>query len=132
MPSYSSAVLAADPHGKHDGLLNAFEVQRLDLTGSLVVLSACETGCGQTSLPGEQLSLERAFLVAGADVVVSSLWEVSDQSTRDLMIAFHRARAAGKHMDVALAGAMNTVRHGSPDPHSWGAFRVVAGALEER
>ena len=53
---------------------------------SLATLSACETGLPAAVQPtDEHISLASAFLYAGANSVVSSLWAVSDISTSLLM-----------------------------------------------
>jgi len=73
-----------------DGILYAVEVADVDLRQvQLVTLSACQSGLG-TQADGEGLlGLQRAFHVAGAESVVSSLWKVNDQATRLLMERFH-------------------------------------------
>ncbi len=76
-------------HGD-DGSLTAEELQSLDLTGTdLVVLSACETGCGELAAGEGVLGLGRSLFVAGARGFMLSLWQVPDASTRDLMDGFY-------------------------------------------
>jgi hypothetical protein len=53
---------------------------RIRLNGSLVLLSACESGIGVPSAAGEG-NLLQAFLLAGAACVVPSYWMVNDLSS---------------------------------------------------
>lgn len=127
-PQYSALILAK-PTGGEDGLLHAYEIERLHIDADVVVLSACETGRGQQRGSEGSLALDRAFLSAGVGAVVSSLWVVDDDSTALLMSKFHDRVRAGDPADVALRAAMLAVRS-SPDhanPHFWSAFRVIGG-----
>ncbi|MEO1035155.1 MAG: CHAT domain-containing tetratricopeptide repeat protein [Pseudomonadota bacterium] len=96
-----------------DGLLQAWEIfDRLRLRASLVVLSACRTGFGRETSSEGLLGLQRAFLYAGARSVVSSLWNVADRSTRDLMVEFHVRLEAGADVDNALRDAQLALLQG--------------------
>src|SRR5262249_60987455 len=53
------------------------------------VLSACETGLGETAGGEGLLGLQRAFQVSGTRTVVASLWKVDDEWTRKLMERFY-------------------------------------------
>lgn len=71
--------------------LTAEEIQHLDLSAcELAVLSACETALGSARAGEGLMSLRRAFRVAGARAVLSSLWKVEDQATAELMANFYR------------------------------------------
>jgi CHAT domain-containing protein len=77
--------------GEEDGILTALEVSEMQLPRlELAVLSACETGLGNSAGGEGLLGLQRAFQVAGARTVVASLWEVPDQATQALMSEFYR------------------------------------------
>jgi CHAT domain-containing protein len=76
--------------GDDNGVLTAFEAAGLDLWGTkLVVLSACDTGIGEVKSGDGVYGLRRAFILAGAESQMMSLWPVSDRSTRDLMISYY-------------------------------------------
>src|SRR6185436_8675324 len=80
-----------------DGILTALEVTGLDLWGTrMVVLSACETGIGDTRDGEGVYGLRRALVLAGSESQIMSLWQVSDQATRDLMIAYYRRLRRGE------------------------------------
>lgn len=77
-------------HGENDGILTADEIAFLRLEGcELVVLSACQTGLGATAGGEGILGLQRSFQLAGARSVVSSLWNVNDEATNQLMQLFY-------------------------------------------
>lgn len=105
------------------GTLTGLEAAGLDLAGTeLVVLSACETGRG-TIRKGEGVyGLRRALLVAGAESLLSSLWRVSDQATRDLMVSLYQGLLRGLGRAAALQGAERAVRARRPHPYYWAPF----------
>ncbi|MEA5626322.1 CHAT domain-containing protein [Nostoc sp. UHCC 0251] len=92
-PALSGIVLSlVDKQGKPQtrGFLRLNDIFNLDLPAELIVLSACESGLGD-DVQGEGLvGLTRGFMYAGAARVTVSLWNVNDQSTKELMIAFYK------------------------------------------
>ncbi len=71
--------------------MTALEVASLNLQGvDLAVLSACETGLGQSAGGEGMLGLQRAFQVAGAQTTITSLWSVDDAATQTLMVEFYK------------------------------------------
>jgi len=77
--------------GEDDGILSALEVATLDLSQvEMAVLSACETGLGNTVSGEGVVGLQRAFQVAGARTTITSLWPVDDLGTQLLMSRFYR------------------------------------------
>ncbi len=114
---------------KNDGLLTAFEAASLDLHGTqLVVLSACETGLGEVRSGDGVYGLRRALTLAGAETHVMSLWQVSDEATRDLMIGFYKKLIAHEGRVAAMrAVQLEWLRKSSRShPFYWAAF-VVTG-----
>ena len=73
------------------GLLTAEELSTLDLTNcDLAVLSACDTNVGVRRAGQGVASLQRALQMAGARSVITSLWKVPDEATKELMVDFYR------------------------------------------
>lgn len=108
-----------------DGVLTALEVAGLNLRGTrLVVLSACETGLGDIADGEGVYGLRRAFVMAGAESQLMSLWQVSDRRTADLMQQYYERLSRGEGRSEALrqiqlAALDNPAyRH----PYYWAAF----------
>jgi CHAT domain-containing protein/tetratricopeptide (TPR) repeat protein len=108
------------------GALPAHEIYDLDLPAELVVLSACETALGR-EVPGEGLvsGLPRAFLYAGADRVVVSLWSVDDRATRDLMTLFYHGLFGGLGPARALQEAQRALLRSGRPPRDWAGFVLL-------
>ncbi|HEX5919733.1 MAG TPA: CHAT domain-containing protein [Nocardioides sp.] len=96
-PLFSSLTLA-------DGPLLVHDLQGLDRPPHRVVLSACESGVMQPVGNQELLGLAAALLSMGTAGVVSSLAEVDDAATVEVMVALHaRLRQGGGLGDALLA-----------------------------
>ena len=123
--SPAASGLLLTPGRGADGRLSATEISTLDLPTGLVMLSACDTGLGRSQGGDEVAGLPRAFIVAGAREVVSSLWKVDDLSTAVLVKHFYRNLAAGKDSAEALRLSMMEVRRVlNPHPAYWAAFTL--------
>ncbi len=123
-PLKSALLLAGDE--KYEGDLETFEVFSLRINPRLVVISACESGIGKLEGGDEVQGLNRAFLYAGAGGVVSSLWNVPDQSTYRLMEHFYellRSRPAAE----ALRQAQIRLKKEYPSPFCWAPFYLTGG-----
>ena len=117
------ATAASGAPRPEDSLATALELTGLNLWGTqLVVLSACDTGRGQISLGEGVYGLRRAFLVAGAETLVISLWKIRDEVTHQLMESYYRHLLAGEDRSAALREAMREFRQKHPHPHFWAPF----------
>ena len=124
-PLDSALLLAAD--GSGDGMLRAGDLYRLSLNADLVTLSGCETALGKVSTGDEVVGFTRGFLYAGALSLVSSLWQVDDEATRDLMVAFY-ANLSMMSREEALRQAQLATRKKYPHPYYWAAFLLTGGS----
>ena len=116
--------------GDDDGILTALEASSLDLWGTrMAVLSACETGLGETRRGDGVYGLRRALVMAGVESQVMSLWQVSDQGTRVLMTGFYTALKAGRPRSAALRETqiemLRSVKRSHP--YYWASF-ILSGA----
>ena len=128
-PSLSAIEL--EPDRKSDGRLELYEIAGMKLHARLVTLSACETALGKgyfSEIPAgdEFVGLTRAFLGAGGQSVLASLWAVNDESTRLLMLSFYRHLRKSNAAE-ALATAQQEVRTDARfrHPYYWAPFVVV-------
>jgi CHAT domain-containing protein/Tfp pilus assembly protein PilF len=74
------------------GIITAEGLIGLRLEGlELAVLSACETGLGESGGGEGVFGLQRAFHIAGCKNVIASLWQVDDEATAALMgLLYHQ------------------------------------------
>jgi CHAT domain-containing protein len=92
------------PDPENDGILTAEEVASLDLNGTwLVTLSACETGVGEARSGEGVFGLRRAFMIAGAENLLMTLWPVADDTTASIMADFYREALATGDAPGSLA-----------------------------
>jgi CHAT domain-containing protein len=85
-------------------------VDNLRLQAQIITLSACETGLSRVLRGDEPMGLTRAFIVAGAPAVVSTMWRVEEQSTRILMLRFYKELEQGISPVAALKQAQQYLR----------------------
>ena len=115
-----------DNYNTEDGLLTAYEVLNMKLDNTdLVVLSACETGLGTGEIGEGVYGLQKAFLVAGADRVIMSVFKVSDQITVEFMKTYYEQMLLLKDERKALIETKKMVRLAHPDPFYWGSFVMI-------
>ncbi len=114
--------------GEEDGVLTALEVANLRLRGTkLVVLSACETGLGSVENGEGVYGLRRAFVLAGAESQLMSLWKVNDQATKDLMIKYYQGLLENQGRSEAWRQVQLEMLNSGQyqHPYYWAAFVPV-------
>ena len=123
-PDRSALLFAPDRARGEGGLLQIRDIRDLHLRAKLVTLSACDTGVGPVGESGVA-NIVNAFIEAGADSVVSTLWELEDQPTEHLMKMFYGGLAEHESKVKALRDAqLDMIGSGLP-PYYWASFQVV-------
>jgi CHAT domain-containing protein/Tfp pilus assembly protein PilF len=108
-----------------NGIITALEASGLDLWGTkLVTLSACETGVGDIKVGEGVYGLRRALVIAGAESQITTLWQVDDLATRDLMIDFYGRLQNGEGRSEALRSAQASMLKTTNrnHPYYWASF----------
>ncbi|NOK71001.1 MAG: tetratricopeptide repeat protein [Chloroflexi bacterium AL-N10] len=111
--------------GTEDGVLTALEAAGLNLQGTkLVVLSACETGLGEVANGEGVYGLRRAFVMAGSETQIISLWQVDDLGTKDLMVGYYQGIYQGQPRGEALREQQLKMLSNTKyeHPYFWAAF----------
>lgn len=106
------------------GRLNATSLSQIrPRQGSIVVLSACQTGLGVVR-PGGLVGLPRMLQRNGVQTVVMSLWNVDDKVTAYMMTRFFHHLVETGRAPEAHALAVRETRKLYPDPALWASFLV--------
>ncbi|MEZ6152099.1 MAG: CHAT domain-containing tetratricopeptide repeat protein [Pirellulaceae bacterium] len=122
-----------------DGWVTALEIASMDFQNTeLVVLSACESGLGDVSSGQGLQGIRRAFTSAGAHSVITSLFEVPDAETRDLMRGFYQTFATTKNRVSAINSAqrqqiaLRRQEFDAAHPYFWASFVISGGAPQPK
>jgi CHAT domain-containing protein len=130
-PGFSGLVFSlVSPDGSPVfGYLKARDIANLNLRSDMVVLSACDSGAGN-NLSGEGVTgLPYAFLHAGVRQVVSTLWKVDDETSRELMVGFYKeiflngnepAEALRRGQLIIMQSAHRSA------PYYWAGFEITS------
>lgn len=133
-PMYSRIMFAqAGRSAAEDGMLEAWEIMKLDLAAELVVLSACQTARGRVGAGEGMIGMSWALFVAGAPSVLVSQWKVDSARTADLMINFHRnlmsigpgGKPAFTKSEALRAAALRLLRGTYNHPTYWAGFVLI-------
>lgn len=116
-----------------DGVLHAYELYGLPLKARLAVLSACESGTGRFSNGEGVYSMSRAFVLAGCQSIVSSLWRVDDQATTTVMNRFYHDLSKGYTLSQALTRSklayVESADRRNAHPAKWSAFVIFGDSV---
>jgi CHAT domain-containing protein len=109
-----------------NGILNGNEITNMEFNGvKLVVLSACNT-IDSTGKGFTNSGLDRAFLIAGAQEVLATLWDIDDLKTREFMGLFYENYFPNRSTALeALNKTKEQFRILNPEPYYWAPFVIV-------
>lgn len=129
IPMNSGLFFTEDGDTIQDNVLFAYELSGLDMNANLLVLSACSTGDGTYKRGEGVLSIGRGFMYAGAASIMTTLWQINDQSSQRIMRFFYENLSKGITKDKALQQAKlayikeadGIINH----PIFWAAFVLI-------
>ncbi len=113
----------------HDTNLEYHELYTSKNQAELIVLSACNTSLGEMAKGEGVMSLARGFFYAGANTVISSLWNANDKSTARIMENFYQNLDKGQTKSKALHNAkieyLKSASLSDASPHYWATFVLI-------
>ena len=111
---------------KENILIFPKEIEALNISPALVVLSSCNSARGQVKADGV-IGMARAFLSAGAQSVLVSLWGVPDESANVFMNFFYQFLVNGLPSLQALQRSMQCLRCFLKYSHyvHWSGFQII-------
>ena len=112
-----------------DSTLLLNELYAMHVNADLVVLSACQTGIGKIEKSEGAMSLARGFYYAGAKNIITSLWNINDQSTAILFKSFYGNIDNGQY-SYALYNAKkkyiaSQLSNDKYSPYYWASFIYI-------
>ena len=126
-PLDSAVVLSEDGTSYN---LYARDIARNKLNARLVTISACDSAGNRIYSSEGLVGLSWAFLRAGAQRVIASLWEVNDASTPQFMDHLYSAMAKGEDPESALRAAKLALLRSETvnrRPFYWASFVLYEG-----
>lgn len=131
-PELSRLIFAKklDGEGNYDeNSLYSFEIYNIDLSSNLAILTACETG-KPTFQSGEgMISFAHAFNYAGSESILTSLWEIDEESSAKIVKFFYDNLSKGMPKDEALQRAklsyLETAEGRTAAPQYWAGLVLI-------
>lgn len=122
--------------GGDDPYLFASEIAQLDINAGWVILASCNTGVNQVNEGDSVYSLANAFLVAGAESVLLSNWEVDTNLSTKITEMMFKDTWLNKDLKKheALSNASRKIKMDPEElkyshPYFWGTYNIVSNEL---
>ncbi len=104
----TSSYLLANSDSAGNSMIFMEDIQYNQLNAQLVILNACSTQDGEQHFTEGLLGLQRAFFLAGAESIISTMWPISDRESAAIITDTYRNLASGYPTDKALRKAKLT------------------------
>ena len=105
-PNHSQGSSTSSSSTQESFLLTEGDVTNISVIARLVVLSCCHTGQGKVSSEGV-IGITRAFLIAGARSVLSTLWPINDSAAKEFMEKLYEELCQERSVCEALRRTKN-------------------------
>ena len=112
-------------------LLYPDDVENLRISPALVVLSSCDSARGMVKADGIQ-GMARAFILAGAQSVLTTMWKIPDESASVFMQFFYKYLLDGYQSSLALKKAILSIRCFAKYSQyiHWGGYQLTGVDVE--
>ncbi|QAA82656.1 CHAT domain-containing protein [Aequorivita sp. H23M31] len=131
-PELSRLIFAKRTDDKQDydaNSLYSYEIYNIDLSSNLAILTACETGKPTYQAGEGMISLAHAFNYAGSESILTSLWEIDEVSSTEIVRRFYENLAKGLPKDEALRNAkleyIKSARGRTAAPQYWAGLVLI-------
>jgi CHAT domain-containing protein len=116
-------IFSENNYKNEPSIIYANEINSLKISANLVVLSACQSSIGHYTPSQGMNGIAQAFLNAGAQSVVTSLWQVDDRSTAEFMEIFYYYLSKGYTKNKALQFTKKKMMNKMP--YYWAPFILM-------
>ncbi|WP_299547059.1 CHAT domain-containing tetratricopeptide repeat protein [Seonamhaeicola sp.] len=131
-PEFSRLIFAKNLNDEatlNDNSVYTYEIYNYNLASNLTVLTACETG-KPSYQPGEgMISLAHAFNYAGSESILTSLWNIDEQSSTQIVGYLYENLLKGMTKDEALQKAklnyLKNARGRALAPQYWAGLVLI-------
>ncbi len=131
-PELSRLIFAKKTEGRTDydaNSLYSYEIYNIDLSSNLAILTACETGKPTYQAGEGMISLAHAFNYAGSESILTSLWEIDEESSAKIVKLFYDNLSDGMPKDEALRKAklsyIATAEGRTASPQYWAGLVLI-------
>ena len=130
-PELSRLVFAknSDASNLDDNYLYTYEIYNYNLSSNLAILTACETGKPGYQAGEGMISLAHAFNYAGSESILTSLWEIDEESSSKIIQSFYNYLSKGLPKDEALRKAkldyIATAKGRTASPQYWAGLVLI-------